>query len=104
MKIMRLRTALLAAAVFVCLFAGADRASAIVFGIQVGTPPPPPPAVIYKPWAPPYRGAVWISGHNEWVNGRWVWIGGYYAYPPRPGAVWIPGRYRHGYWRAGHWA
>jgi hypothetical protein len=105
MNIMRFRTALVAAAAFVGLFAGANHASAAVsVGIQVGGPPPPPPAVVYRPWAPPYRGAVWIAGHNEWVDGRWVWVGGYYAYPPYRGAVWIPGRYRHGYWRPGHWA
>jgi hypothetical protein len=103
MKINRLRTALLAGAAFVTLFAGANRASAIDIGIQVGGPPPPPHRDYHR-WAPPSRGAVWIDGHNEWRGGQWIWVGGYYDYPPYPGAYWVPGRYRHGYWRPGHWS
>jgi hypothetical protein len=102
MNIPSLRTAALAGAVFALLFAGAGRASAVDFSIQIGTPQPPP-RHDYHRWAAPYPGAVWISGHNEWVGGRWVWIGGYYAYPPSRGAVWVGGHYHHGYWVPGHW-
>ncbi len=85
------------------LLAVPNRASAAIdLGIQVGTPPPP--VVVEHPWHRPYREAVWIAGHHEWVNGAWVWVGGYYAYPPRPGAVWVPARYHHGYYYPGHWA
>jgi hypothetical protein len=60
---------------------------------------------------PAYRpaGAVWISGDYVWggVNAGYVWHPGYYAAPPRPRAVWMPGlwvRERTGYyWRPGHW-
>ena len=98
----RLRAVLFACALFVTLFAGANKASAVSLNIQVGGPPPPP-RHDYNRWAPPYRGAVWIAGHNEWRDGRWVWIGGYYDYPPRRGAAWVPGHYRHGYWYPGRW-
>ena len=79
------------------------RASAAVVNVQIGAPPPVP-VVVEHPWARPYRGAVWIAPHYEAINGAWVWVHGYYAYPPRPGARWVPGHYRHGYWRPGHWA
>ncbi len=97
--------AVLAFAAVAMMFVGSNRASAATYvGVQIGTPPPPPPAVVYRPWAAPYRGAVWIPGHHEWIGGRWVWIGGYYTYPPRRGGYWVPARYRHGYYYAGHWA
>ena len=103
MKITPLRTAVLAGAAFVLLSVSAGQASAAVsVGIQIGTPPPP--MIAERPWAPPYRGAVWIAGHHEWIGGRWVWIGGYYSYPPRRGGYWVPARYHNGYYRPGHWA
>jgi hypothetical protein len=103
MKITRLRVIALAFIAAIMLFTGSNQASAAVnVGISVGGPPPP--VVVERRWAPPYRGAVWIPGHQEWVNGRWVWIGGYYSYPPRRGGYWVPGRYRHHYYYPGHWA
>lgn len=105
MKIGSLRTLALAGLVAASFFVDSKQASAanVGFSIQVGTPPPPPRADYHR-WPPPYRSAVWIPGHNEWINGRWVWVGGYYGYPPRPGAHWVPGRYKHGYYYPGHWA
>lgn len=104
MKIITLRTALLACAVFVSLFVSSNQASAAAFiSFNVGGPPPHP-RHDYDRWERPYRTAVWIPGHYEWDDGRWVWIGGYYDYPPRRGAEWVPGHYRHGQWRPGHWA
>jgi len=103
MKITPLRTVALACVAGALLFAGSNHASAGVgISIQVGGPPPPP--VYEHRWGRPYPGAVWIAGHQEWINGGWVWVGGYYAYPPYGGAVWVPGHYRHGYWHPGHWA
>jgi hypothetical protein len=101
MKITPLRTVALAGLAGAALFVGANRASAVDVGIQVGAPPPP--VIVEHPWARPYRGAVWIGGHHEWINGAWVWVGGYYAYPPRHGAYWVRGHYRHGYYYPGHW-
>jgi hypothetical protein len=102
MKITSLRTVALAGLAGAALFVGANRASAVEVGIQVGSPPPP--VIVEHPWARPYPGAVWIAGHHEWVDGRWVWIGGYYDYPPRHGGYWVPAHYHHGYYRPGHWA
>ncbi len=99
MKITPLRMAFLALVAVVISFIGSTPASAQV-SIQIGTPPPP--KIYERPWAPPYRGAVWIAGHHEWINGRWVWISGYYSYPPRRGGYWVPARYRGGYYYPGH--
>ena len=103
MKITSLRLAALAFAAVVMSSIGSTQASAAVnVGIQIGTPPPP--VIVEHRWAPPYRGAVWIPGHHEWIRGTWVWVGGYYAYPPRRGDVWVHARYRNGYYYPGHWA
>ena len=101
MKITPLRMGTLAFAAVAVSFIGSTKASAVDVGIQIGTPPPP--IVVEHPWARPYRNAVWIPGHHEWLGGRWVWGGGYYTYPPRRGAVWVGPRYRHGYYYPGHW-
>ncbi|MDE3068556.1 MAG: YXWGXW repeat-containing protein [Verrucomicrobiota bacterium] len=59
--------------------------------IEQAPPPPPPQTVVVAPGP----GYVWVDG--EWVwRGRWVWIGGHWAYPPHPEAVWV-----HGYWHRG---
>src|SRR5271154_28483 len=98
MKIVSLQVGAVALMAAFALFLAPTKASAAVaVNIQVGNPPPPP-GYVDRPWGRPYRGAVWIAPHNEWINGRWVWVRGYYAYPPRSGAYWVPGRYRHGYW------
>jgi hypothetical protein len=105
MKRMSLKLGALALLAGAALFISPTSASADVIRVQIGVPPPPPPVVIERPWAPPYRTAVWIKPHYEAVHGRWVWVRGYYAYPPRVGAYWVEGRYNsRGYWRPGHWA
>jgi len=43
----------------------------------------------------PTPGYVWIPGAWEW-RGNWVWVGGYWAFPPYPRAIWIDG-----YWSRG---
>jgi hypothetical protein len=93
----------LAFAAAVMLFISPSPATAgINVGIQVGVPPPP--VVVEHRWARPYPGAVWIGGHHEWTNGAWIWVGGFYGYPPRPGAYWVRARYRNRYYYPGHWA
>jgi hypothetical protein len=104
MKLVSLKLGALALAVGAAMFVSPTKASAAVINVQIGAPPPPAPVVVERPWGRPYRTAVWIAPHYEVVNGGWVWVHGYYAYPPRPGAYWVAGRYRHGYWRPGHWA
>jgi hypothetical protein len=101
MKITRLPVVALALVAAVTAFFGVGQASAQVLNIRVGGPPPPPR--YERPWNRPYPGAVWVHGENVWRDGHWVWVGGYWAYPPRGGAVWVPGHYRHGYWHPGHW-
>ena len=74
--------------------------------VRVGNQPPPP-LRYERPWQQPYRSAVWIPGHYDWNRGRYVWVSGYYAYPPRPNARWIAPRYTHApngyYYRPGFW-
>jgi hypothetical protein len=67
---------------------------------------PPAPIVERRP-PPPDRGFVWIDGYQRWDGQRYVWVGGHWDRPPRPGAVWVPHRWvhRHGGWAMaeGHW-
>jgi hypothetical protein len=102
MKTKSVRIGIVAAAALMALVAFAPSASAQVnIGVQVGGPPPGPR--VEHRWGRPYPGAVWIPGYQDWQGGRWVWVGGYWGYPPRRGGVWVPGHYGHGYWRPGHW-
>jgi hypothetical protein len=102
MKTRSLRHLILAAVALVALVAFAPPAAAAVdIGVAVGGPPPAP--YHEHRWARPYPGAVWIPGYHEWRDGRWVWIGGYWGYPPYPGAIWVGPVYRHGFWHHGYW-
>jgi len=75
--------------------------------IQIGNQAPPQPQQDHQ-WASPYHSAAWIPGHNEWQSGQYVWVGGYYAYPPRPHSHWVAPSYPHnqsGYsYHPGHWS
>jgi len=104
MKIMSLRTAALACVAFVFLSIANQASAAAFITFHVGGPPPQE-RHDYDRWGNPGYGAVWVAGHNEWDHGHWVWIGGYYEYPPHHGATWVPGHYseRTGEWRPGHW-
>jgi outer membrane lipoprotein SlyB len=63
--------------------------------VSVAPASPPPPLLAETVVPAPYPGYVWISGEWTW-SGRWVWVRGYWARPPYPGAVWV-----HGYWTRG---
>lgn len=67
----------------------------------------PPPPVVERPGPVPSGGWVWVGGHHRWDGRRYVWVPGHYVRPPRPHAVWIPGRWvprQGGYvYVAGHW-
>jgi hypothetical protein len=77
--------------------------------------PAPPPLQAEVVGAPPYSGAVWVSGYWVWMHGGYVWVPGHWApasslnaevvgVAPYPGAVWVPGHYgRFGRWHPGHW-
>ncbi len=67
-----------------------------------------PPAPMYEQVGPPpVVGYVWITGY--WLRhlGRYSWMGGHWAAPPRGGARWAPHRWERGNggWRLheGHW-
>lgn len=73
--------------------------------VQVDDGPPPPQAE--SAVAAPGPGYVWVPGSWEW-QGRWIWLGGYWAWPPHPAAVWVEGYWVRspygwhrvpGYWR-----
>ena len=66
----------------------------------------PPAPLVENVAVAPAPGYIWIGG--EWVwNGRWVWVSGHWANPPRANVVWIPGywvRGSHGWYRTeGYW-
>ena len=66
----------------------------------------PPPAPVESVVVSPGYGYAWLDGEWEW-NHRWIWVGGHWAYPPRPGVVWIGGRswndHRGWHNERGHW-
>ncbi len=72
--------------------------------VYVAAAPPAPPVetVIVSPGP----GYVWVDGEWYW-NGRWVWVGGRWALPPRGRVVWVGSHWEHGphgYFRvSGHW-
>jgi hypothetical protein len=109
MKNMSIRTLALTAAT-VALLGLAGNSSVLAdssFTIHIGTQAPPPPQEDHQ-WASPYHTAVWIPGYNEWSNGGYIWVAGYYGYPPHAGSHWVSARYSHqqdGYsYRPGHWS
>ena len=83
--------------------------------------PAPPPLQAEVIGAPPYSGAVWISGHWVWRGGGYVWVPGHWrpgppalqvevvGVSPYPGAVWVSGhwawrpRFGRYQWIPGHW-
>jgi hypothetical protein len=110
MKSISIHTLALTAATVVLLgLAGSSTASAdSLFTIHIGTQGPPPDRQDYHQWQSPDHTAVWIPGHNEWRDGQYVWVGGYYGYPPHRHNHWVAPSYPHnqdGYsYRPGHWA
>jgi outer membrane lipoprotein SlyB len=76
-----------------CMISTASETQSSTVIIQQAPPPPPVETIVVSP-GPDY---LWVAGEWEW-NGRWVWVGGHWAYPPRPHAVWIGGRA----WHDGH--
>ena len=110
MKNISIRTLVLTAATAALLgLAGSSPVSADPsFSIHIGSQGPPRDREDYQPWQSPYHTAVWIPGHNEWRDGQYVWVGGYYGYPPHRHSHWVAPRYPHnedGYsYHPGHWS
>ena len=71
--------------------------------VIAGPPPPPRPETVVVAPGPGY---VWVGGSWVWDR-RWVWVPGYWHYPPYPHAVWVPDYWHRGphgwYRRPGHW-
>lgn len=84
---------------------------ALLSGCIVEAPPvqspeaPPPPVAEVVPMQPEATFA-WTPGYWDW-RGHWVWMRGYWAPPPHPGAVWVQGGWvqSHGQyvWVHPHW-
>jgi hypothetical protein len=70
-------------------------------------PPAVPAAMPEERPSAPSSAHVWISGHHTRHEGRWVWVAGHYAVPPRSDVVWVPGHWvahLHGFaWIGGGW-
>jgi hypothetical protein len=109
MKSISMRTLALASAtaVFLSLAGNSPVLADPAFTIQIGSQAPPPPREDH-PWARPYHTAVWIAGHHEWRDGGYVWVDGYYAYPPHAGSHWVSPSYPHNQgvysYRPGYWS
>jgi hypothetical protein len=76
-----------------------------IFEDQPDTQPPPievdwapPPMLVEPPPPPPEPTYIWTGGYWGW-HGRWVWVHGRWAAPPRPGYRWQQPYYDH---RGGH--
>jgi hypothetical protein len=78
-------------------------ALAIEVGVRFGPPPPPREIVVARP-SPRH---VWVPGLYRWDGRHYVWVKGYWTYPPRGRSEWIPGRWdRHNgmhVWVEGRW-
>ncbi|HEX3627703.1 MAG TPA: hypothetical protein VH280_20025 [Verrucomicrobiae bacterium] len=94
-------TRIISLAACLALFAGCVTEQAPPPGPE--SPPPPETEVI-----PPQPNVtfVWTPGFWDW-QGRWIWRSGYWGPRPRPGAVWVQGRWvHHGHrdvWVRPHW-
>jgi len=67
---------------------------------------PPPPARVEERSPAPTADGVWIEGHWEWRDGRYLWVEGRWE-RSRHGYLWVAPRYvrRGGGWAyvRGHW-
>jgi len=66
-----------------------------------------PPVPHYERVPAPSPRHVWIGEEWEPRGGAYVFVGGHWAEPPRPGVVWVPGHWRRRpggeAWVPGHW-
>lgn len=94
----------LALLIVMTLAAGAN--SYAQFVVRVRPARPVTRVVVRRPPAPS-PAHVWVD--EDWTarGGKYVWHGGYYAAPPRRGAVYVQGHWnqtrRGSVWVPGHW-
>lgn len=101
----RLRSAVMAAALALPLFAAATpRAHAGVF-ISVNFAPPALPVYVQPPIPGP--GYIWTPGYWAWGDAGYYWVPGTWVLAPRPGFLWTPGYWGWGggvyLWHPGYW-
>ena len=61
-------------------------------GSEVVVTEAPPAPVVETVTISPGPEFIWVGGCWEWRS-HWVWEGGHWARPVRPGAVWVPHHY-----------
>jgi len=85
------------------------KAQEIGISLEIGHRPPAYEAnERHHPPRPSAR-HIWVAEEWKWQEGKYAYVPGYWALPPRDGAVWVAGRwykrpYHPGYkWIPGHW-
>ena len=63
--------------------------------VIIKTAPPAPVSVVVVGSAPSAL-HVWVPGYYKGAGGRYVWVAGRWAKPPRAGMVWVPPIWRQG--------
>ena len=69
------------------VFAGALIFSAAAADVAIRIAPPR--IVVEHRGHPPNHGDVWFSGYHRWDGDAYVWTGGRWEHPPRPGTRWV---------------
>jgi len=84
------------------------KAQEIGINVQLGRPAAYERNERFHPNRPSGR-HVWVAEEWTWRGGRYVYVPGRWALPPREGGVWVAGhwaprQHRPGYiWLPGHW-
>lgn len=89
---------------FLCIFSMAYITSNAQSYVKIR---PARPTVVVKRPVAPSKAHIWVDEDWALQGNSYVWHGGYWAAPPRPKAVYVPGhwvRSKRGHvWIAGHW-
>ena len=74
--------------------------------VTVAPTPAPAPQIEVIPVSPG-PDYIWAPGYWSWGGHAWIWIGGGWHHPVRPGRVWVDGYWgghgRSRAWVGGHW-
>jgi WXXGXW repeat (2 copies) len=99
-----------AAALFAIALAGcaAPGENAGKGSAAIAAPYPPPATLAQIPPPVPAPNSLWMVGHWNWTDARFVWTPGRYIQRPEPTANWMPGHWEQesgGWvWTDGHWS
>jgi hypothetical protein len=84
-KMMKLRSFILAGSLFVAL----PLASSVAYlGVSINIAPPVLPVVVQPPC--PVAGYIWTPGYWGWGGGGYYWVPGVWVAPPAVGLLWTP--------------